>query len=114
MPALAAIVPLLLAALCDPEARDFAGEGRDVVVGLTLAADRSFSLPLAQLLAPIATLFPLGPLELRAAIALAIPAALATFLVARRVQAATVASRSRSPRRPASSSAQRPRPRPSR
>jgi hypothetical protein len=91
IPALAAIVPLLLAALCDPEARD----ARDVVVGLTMASDRSLSIPLAQLLSPLSALIPIGPIELRAAIALAIPAALATFLVARAIESATIASRAR-------------------
>ncbi len=95
MPTLAAIIPLLLAALSDPESRSFAADGRDVVVGLTMAADRSFSLPLPQILAPLATLVPIGPIDLRASIALAIPAAIATFLVARRIEAATMAARAR-------------------
>lgn len=88
VPAIAAALPPLFAAMCDPEAAPFLGAARDVVVGLGLAVDRSWSLPLPQLVAPIATLIPLGSIDLRAAIALAIPASIASYLVALRIVAA--------------------------
>lgn len=92
IPATVAAVPLLFAAMCDPEAASFAGAARDVTVGLGLAVDRSWSLPLPQLIAPLATLIPLGSLDLRAAIVLALPAALASYLVATRIVAAAGAA----------------------
>jgi hypothetical protein len=83
IPAVASAVPLLFAASCDPESAPL----RDIVVGLGLAVDRSWSVPLPQWLAPIATAIPLGSIDLRAAIALSIPAAIASYLVARRIVA---------------------------
>ena len=84
VPAIAASIPLLFAATCDPETAPL----RDIVVGLGLASDRSWSIPLPQLVAPLATLIPLGSIDLRASIALAIPAAIASALSAQRIVAA--------------------------
>jgi len=91
---LAATIPLLLATLRDPEARGF-DEVREVVLGLGLAWDRSHAAPLGQLLSPIAMLLPIGPLEVRAAMAMALPAVFATFLVARRVAGPDAFTRTR-------------------
>lgn len=83
IPAIASAIPLLFAAACDPET----AATRDLVVGLGLAVDRSWSLPLPQLLAPLATLIPIGSIDLRVCLALAIPAAIASHLVAARIVA---------------------------
>lgn len=92
---LAAAIPPLLAVLTDPEAHAFDEAARDVVLGLGLGVDRSWAPPIGQLLAPLATFFPVGPIELRAAIASSIPAAIATFLVARRIDAPEATARAR-------------------
>jgi hypothetical protein len=92
LPLVSACVPILLAILCDPESRPFDGDGRSLVLGLALGGDRSLSAPLAQLLAPLGTLLPLGHAELRAAILLSIPAAIATYLVSRRISRVSLAS----------------------
>ncbi len=57
---------------------------RELALGLTMGSDHAGGPPLAQVLAPIFTLLPFGDLELRAAIGLSIPGALASFLVMRR------------------------------
>jgi len=74
----AAAVPFVLAALVDP------GAPRESLLGLTLGADRGGAPPIAQIVVPALTLLPIGAVEVRAAIALAIPAAIATFLLTRR------------------------------
>ncbi len=74
-----ALVPLALAALVDPTAHP-----RESVLGLTLGADRGGAPPIPQLLVPLLTLVPLGPLEVRSAIALALPASIAALLLTRR------------------------------
>ncbi|MGZ3450657.1 MAG: hypothetical protein ACXVEF_13735 [Polyangiales bacterium] len=92
LPFVAACVPIALAILCDPESRGFDGGARGIVLGLALGGDRSLAAPIAQLLAPLGTLLPVGHAELRAAIALSIPAAIATYLVARRIARVSLAS----------------------
>lgn len=89
VPAIAASIPLLFAVTCDPETAAL----RDIAVGLGLAPDRSWSIPLPQLLAPLATLIPVGSIDLRTAIALSIPASIASALIAARI--VSVAGRAR-------------------
>jgi hypothetical protein len=80
--ACAAVAPVL-AALGDVATRD-PHELREVAVGIAAAGDRSGCAPVAQLLVPAFELLPFGDREHRALVALAMPAALATFLVATR------------------------------
>lgn len=95
IPTLASCVPLLLAVLRDPEAVGFDGAARELVVGLGLASDRSYAPPLGTWLAPLSILLPIGPLELRAAVMMALPAAFAAFLVGRRVAGPDAITRAR-------------------
>lgn len=92
---LAASIPPLLAVLGDPEAHGFDEAAREVVMGLGLGLDRSGTPPIGQLLAPLAVFVPIGSIELRAAIALSVPAAIATFLVARRIDAPEATARAK-------------------
>lgn len=84
-PLVAAILPLLHASLSDPETLGVDRDGRATIVGLAFGADRSFAPPIGQLLAGAAGLLPIGPIDLRAAIALAIPAAIASAMITARV-----------------------------
>src|SRR5207244_3431391 len=75
----AALVPSTLAALADPAQGERAQ--RTLALGLTLGSDRGGGPPIGQALVPLASLIPFGPIEVRAAIALSIPAAVASYLV---------------------------------
>ena len=79
----AALVPPLLVAFAGGAARS-AAQARALTLGITLGADHSGGAPLAQLLAPIGTLVPFGDLDLRAELALSLPAAVAAALITRR------------------------------
>jgi hypothetical protein len=83
--ACAAAAPVL-AVLADTATRS-PSELREVVSGVALAGDRSLSAPVAQLLVPLCELIPIADREHRALLALSLPAALATYLIARRAQA---------------------------
>ncbi len=87
--AVCAVVPLSFAVFSDPESRPFSGEAREIVLGLGLGSDHSYGAPLIELLASTSSLVPIGPVDARATVAVAIPAAVASYLVARRVARST-------------------------
>jgi hypothetical protein len=83
--ACAAAAPIL-AVLSDAATRS-PSELREVASGVAIAGDRSLAAPVAQLLVPLCQLIPIADREHRALLALSLPAALATYLIARRAQA---------------------------
>jgi hypothetical protein len=74
--------PMMVALTAGPSATQTA---RDATLGLSLGADHGGTAPIAQLLVPLLGLLPIGDLDLRAAIALSLPAAAAAALVTKRV-----------------------------
>ena len=83
LPLAAALVPPVLVALGGGIART-ALQARALTLGIALGADHSGGAPLAQLLSPLTTLLPFGDLDLRAELALSVPAAVAAALITRR------------------------------